>query len=92
MSELAYSGEIRAGHASWVLSISCHPDGNAFATGSSDSKVKLWDLQSRACVQTLADHTDQVRRISMLTSKKSCLSSVLSLFAAAVEKRNGILP
>ena len=48
------------GHALWVLSISCHPDGNGFATGSSDSKVKLWDLQSRACVQTLADHTDQV--------------------------------
>ena len=50
-----------AGHESWVLSVACHPDGTAFATGSSDSKVKLWDLQTRACVQTIADHTDQVR-------------------------------
>ncbi len=23
-------------------------------------KVKLWDLNTRACVQTLSDHTDQV--------------------------------
>ncbi len=29
-----------SGHESWVLSVSCHPDGTAFATGSSDSKIK----------------------------------------------------
>ena len=28
-----------AGHESWVLSVSAHPSGTAFATGSSDSKV-----------------------------------------------------
>lgn len=44
-----------------MLSVSCHPDGTAFATGSSDSKVKLWDLTTRTCAQTVADHTDQVR-------------------------------
>lgn len=50
----------RAGHESWVLSVACHPDGSAFATGSSDAKVKLWDLQTRTCAQTLTEHTDQV--------------------------------
>jgi WD40 repeat protein len=40
-----------AGHESWVLSVSAHPGGHAFATGSSDSKVKLWDLQTRTCAQ-----------------------------------------
>jgi WD40 repeat protein len=40
-----------AGHESWVLSVSAHPRGTAFATGSSDSKVKLWDLQTRTCAQ-----------------------------------------
>jgi len=49
-----------AGHESWVLSVACHPSGSSFATGSSDAKVKLWDLQTRTCSQTLADHTDQV--------------------------------
>jgi hypothetical protein len=45
-----------------VLSVSCHPDGGAFASGSSDSKVKLWDLSTRTCSQTVAEHSDQVGR------------------------------
>lgn len=40
-----------AGHESWVLSVSAHPSGTAFATGSSDSRIKLWDLQTRTCAQ-----------------------------------------
>ena len=49
-----------AGHESWVLSVACHPSGSCFATGSSDSKVKLWDMSSRSCAQTLSEHSDQV--------------------------------
>ena len=43
-----------------MLSVAMHPNGTAFATGSSDSKVKLWDLQTRTCSQTIAYHADQV--------------------------------
>ena len=56
-----------AGHESWVLSVACHPNGNAFATGSSDAKVKLWDLQTRTCAQTLTEHSDQVGCVITLT-------------------------
>lgn len=49
------------GHTSWVLSVDFHSNGNSFVTGSSDSTVKLWDFQSRSCVQTLTDNSDQVR-------------------------------
>ena len=52
--------QLAAGHESWVLSVACHPSGNSFATGSSDSKVKLWDMSSRSCAQTLSEHSDQV--------------------------------
>ncbi len=44
-----------------MLSVACHPDGSAFATGSSDARVKLWDLQTRTCAQTVTEHTDQAR-------------------------------
>ena len=43
-----------------MLSVAVHPGGAAFATSSSDARVRLWDLQTRACVQTLGEHTDQV--------------------------------
>lgn len=37
--ELSATNASTAGHESWVLSVSAHPSGAAFATGSSDSKV-----------------------------------------------------
>ena len=50
-----------------MLSVACHPSGSSFATGSSDAKVKLWDLQTRTCAQTLSDHTDQVLLLQLLS-------------------------
>lgn len=49
-----------SGHASWVLSVDASPDGAAIATGSSDRTVRLWDLNMRAAVQTMSNHSDQV--------------------------------
>lgn len=49
-----------SGHASWVLSIDVSPDGMAVATGSSDRTVRLWDINTRASVQTMSNHSDQV--------------------------------
>jgi WD repeat-containing protein 61 len=49
-----------SGHGSWVLSVAANPNGKSFATGSSDAKVKVWDLGQRQCVQTFQQHEDQV--------------------------------
>lgn len=52
--------EAFSGHESWVLSVAAHNDNTHFATGSSDGKVKLWDIPQRACVTTSTEHKDQV--------------------------------
>jgi len=38
--------------------VSFSPDGQLLASGSKDESIKLWNVQSGACVRTLADHTD----------------------------------
>lgn len=49
-----------SGHASWVLGVDFAPDGNRFASSSSDHSVKVWDLAQKSCLHTFNDHTDQV--------------------------------
>ena len=49
-----------SGHASWVLTLACNPNGTQIATGSSDRTVRVWDLKTRRCIHTFAEHTDQV--------------------------------
>ena len=51
---------LSSGHESWVLSVAVHPGGTHVASSSSDSTVKLWDLNTRTCVQTAREHADQV--------------------------------
>jgi len=39
---------------------SCSPAGGECITGSSDKRVRVWDLGQRQCVYTCKDHADQV--------------------------------
>jgi len=48
------------GHSSWVLSVNPNPNGNTFATGSSDKTVKIWDIGKRQCLHTFTENEDQV--------------------------------
>eukprot|EP00198_Chlamydomonas_reinhardtii_P010161 XP_001699498.1 predicted protein [Chlamydomonas reinhardtii] len=68
--------EAFSGHESWVLSVAAHPGGAAFASGGSDARVKVWDMATRTCTQTMAaDHTDQVWGVAF-SSTGSHLASV----------------
>ena len=39
-----------------MLSGCFSPDGNQLASGSNDSTVRLWDVETGACVRTLEGH------------------------------------
>lgn len=49
-----------SGHASWVLSVAFSPDGTHFVSGSSDRTVKVWELETKQCIHTFHEHSDQV--------------------------------
>ncbi|GJN25206.1 hypothetical protein PR202_gb13005 [Eleusine coracana subsp. coracana] len=48
-----------SGHASWVLSIDVSPDSMACSIWLQRT-VRLWDINTRASVQTMSNHSDQV--------------------------------
>lgn len=62
-----------SGHSSWVLGVAFSPDGNTFATCSSDRSVRLWELQTKQCLHTFNDaHSDQVWSVCWGSNSKLC--------------------
>ncbi|NET56972.1 MAG: protein kinase [Symploca sp. SIO2E6] len=48
------------GHLSSVFSVAISPDGNCFASGSFDNKIKLWDLKTGQLLRTFTGHSEPV--------------------------------
>jgi len=66
--DIAGGGELLhrfTGHMAWVLAVAAHPTNpRIFATGSTDTRVKLWDINTKECVHTFQAHKDQVWDVS----------------------------
>ena len=66
MDTMAELGRTMEGHTGTVFSVCVSADGSRLFSGSTDSKIKVWDVATGACVQTLEGHTYGV--ISMCVS------------------------
>lgn len=49
-----------AGHSAWMTGLAFAPDGGTLASCSVDGTVKLWEVASGRCLQTLTGHTNPV--------------------------------
>jgi WD40 repeat protein len=55
---------VYSGHTDLVRSVAFHPDGQMLASGSADQTIRLWDVESGACLHVLHGHTAPVRSVA----------------------------
>ncbi len=65
------------GHDSLVMSVSFSPDGKYIASGSWDHTIRIWELSSGKCIQTLAGHKDKIWSVSFSPGGKYLASGSL---------------
>ena len=56
---------VLSGHTGWVGSLAFLPDGTSLVSGSEDSTIKLWDVQTGGVIKTFHGHTDFVLSVSI---------------------------
>ena len=56
---------IYSGHIEAVISLTFSPDGTSLASGSWDTTIKLWDIQTGGVVKTFHGHTGAVCSVSI---------------------------
>lgn len=66
---------ILAGHSDRVISVAFSPDGKTLASGSFDTLVKLWNVETGKELKTLRGHTAGVRSVTFSADGKTLASS-----------------
>ena len=62
------------GHKSGVNSLLFWPDGKKLASGSSDRTIRIWDIPTRTCVDTLRGHRKQVGQVALMPDHQTLVS------------------
>ena len=67
------------GHAGYISSVSCLPDGQRLLSGSGDGTAMLWDIEHHKCTMALIGHDADVTAIGVATAcggNVCCTSSI----------------
>ena len=67
---LAAGNTALSGHTDFVDTVIFSPDGRYIASGSDDKTIKIWDVESRACVATLSGHSAYVEAVTFSPNGK----------------------
>ena len=60
----SWKQDFRESHSDAVVCVDCNPQGSLIASGSSDMTVRLWEVRSGKCVQTIQAHSDRISSIN----------------------------
>jgi len=60
------SHRILRGHTGYVECVACTADGRYALTGSQDTTVRMWDMDTGACVKVLTGHRDWVIGLAIM--------------------------
>ena len=62
------------GHSSSISSVAISPDGKTIVSGSWDKTIKIWDMQSGECLNTLEGHSSYVESVVISPDGKTIVS------------------
>ncbi len=63
-----------AGHTKTVKSVAFHPDGKSVLSGSEDSTLRLWDIETGKEVRRFTGHTESVNSVAVSPDGRFALS------------------
>jgi katanin p80 WD40 repeat-containing subunit B1 len=66
------------GHKSCVTCVDFHPFGSYFASGSSDTNVKVWDIRTRSNLQTYKGHDSGVTSLKFTPDGRMLVAGLAS--------------
>ncbi len=73
------------GHSGYVYYADFSPDGKFLATAGSDTKIKIWDVASGMCLQTLVEHTSGVKSVKFSPDGRKFLSEADSGYGDTIK-------
>ena len=65
---------LEKGHSSFIYSVSISPDGKYIVSGSNDRRIKIWDIKTAECLNTLEGHSSSINSITISPDGKYIVS------------------